>query len=83
MEPACRMPSVAGADSKCAPAKETMGLFVPLHITDAKLYAAEGKFHLAHYALDEAWTAVLARKASSWLAPLKAIRCLLYIREGV
>ena len=43
---------------------------------------AEGKFHLAHYALDEAWTAVLARKASSWLAPLKAIRCLLYIREG-
>ncbi|WP_339292549.1 LuxR C-terminal-related transcriptional regulator [Paenibacillus sp. FSL W8-0187] len=64
------------------PAKETMGLFVPLHITEAKLYAAEGKFHLAHYALDEAWTAVLGRKASPWLAPLKAIRCMLYIREG-
>lgn len=64
------------------PAKETMGLFVPLHIIEARLFAAEGKFHLAHYALDEACSAALSRKSSLWLAPLKAVRSLIYIREG-
>lgn len=63
-------------------ATETMGLFVPLHITEAKLYAAEGKFHLAHYALDEACSAAYSRKTSLWLAPLKAVRSVIYIREG-
>ncbi|MGG3283279.1 LuxR C-terminal-related transcriptional regulator [Paenibacillus solani] len=64
------------------PTKETMGLFVPLHITEAKLFAAEGKFHLAHFALDEACSAAHSRKSSLWLAPLKAVRSLIYIREG-
>ncbi|KOR87930.1 LuxR C-terminal-related transcriptional regulator [Paenibacillus solani] len=64
------------------PTKETMGLFVPLHITEARLYAAEGKFHLTHYALDEACSATHSRKSSLWLAPLKAVRSLIYIREG-
>ncbi|EHB62857.1 ATP-dependent transcriptional regulator, MalT-like, LuxR family [Paenibacillus lactis 154] len=64
------------------PAEDTMGLLVPLHITEAKLYAAEDKFHLAHYALDEAQAAVLSGRSNLWLPPLKAVRGLLYLREG-
>lgn len=64
------------------PAINTMGLFIPLQITEARLYAAEGKLQLAHYALDEAWTAACSRKESIWLSPLKAVRSWVYVQEG-
>ncbi|MDH6672638.1 LuxR family maltose regulon positive regulatory protein [Paenibacillus sp. LBL] len=67
---------------KAPPSQKTMGLFIPLHITEARLYAAEGKLHLAHHVLDEAWDAASCRKESSWLSSLRTVRSLIYVREG-
>jgi len=67
--------------SRSAPAKELPGLYVPMHLTQAMLYAAEGRFELAHAAVDEALEASSGLKDSRWRQLLQAARIRLYLKE--
>ncbi|MFS0836479.1 LuxR C-terminal-related transcriptional regulator [Paenibacillus sp. 1P03SA] len=67
--------------SRSAPAKELPGLYVPVHLTQAMLYAADGRFELAHAAVDEAFEAASGLKDSRWRQLLHGARIRLYLKE--
>ncbi|MGZ7443078.1 LuxR C-terminal-related transcriptional regulator [Paenibacillus sp. TH7-28] len=58
------------------------GLLIPNRIMAVRLYAAEGKFELAHVTIDEAADGLDPPQRELWLPVLRALRCRVFLQEG-
>ncbi|WP_246246106.1 LuxR C-terminal-related transcriptional regulator [Paenibacillus lemnae] len=72
---------LAGEIAQSRSSVDTLGLLVPLRITEARLAAAEGQYTVAHHIVDEAQQSALARKEHTWVLELRAFRARLFLQE--
>ncbi|QCT04346.1 ATP-dependent transcriptional regulator, MalT-like, LuxR family [Paenibacillus algicola] len=72
---------LAGEIAKSRSSVDTLGLLIPLRITEARLAAAEGQYTLAHYIIDETQQSVLSRNEHTWVLELRAFRARLLLQE--